>query len=99
MATAYLRAQVADGPEARGNYLDPVNALSWEVSVALAPPETGVQWLQAPKLRLIRGSEGARHWKAQGGRLNGHGGRQPKRRKGRRKAKRKARGKKDKEEL
>ena len=99
VATAYLRAQVADGPEARGNYLDPVNALSWEVSVALAPPETGVQWLQAPKLRLIRGSEGARHWEAQGGRLNGHGGRQPKRRKGRRKAKRKARGKKDKEEL
>ena len=54
---ALSEAATAEGPG--HNYLDPVNVVRWEVSVALAPPETGVKWVKAPKLRLLRGQKGA----------------------------------------
>ena len=55
----YLRGQLPN-KEKVANYLDPVNALRWEVAVVPHGRDSGAQtkWLKT-KLRFVRGAEGA----------------------------------------
>lgn len=42
------------------NHLDPTNVKRWEVAVAVGGRGGTTNWIKAPKVRFVRGSEGAR---------------------------------------
>ena len=56
----YLRGHLPNADSA--NWLDPCSVVKWEVAVVPGGRQAGTQtvWVKAPKLRLVRGFEGAR---------------------------------------